>query len=245
MNQRTEELKNTIKIPKGELVEYDLVPSGLHTFGLVLIKNTQKKAFKSDEMQDAYRFVFRHKELTAGYVFFTCTSSFHERSNLYKSLKAMAGPELKPDMGEAELFGLMKSLIGRWFDIMVEHNTAENGKVYANIVKGAIMPNKTMQGSCLDYFNGKNIQQIKANNKPEEPNEFDAYKDGALAEKVEEHFYDLSTCVKDKLPAARQILIKAGAVKTDPDGIMFTSPVECPKLAKFKVLPIEKDDVPF
>ncbi len=243
-----EQLKNTIRIPKGELVEYDLVPAGLHTFGLVLIKNTQKKAFKSDEMIDAYRFVFRHRNLTAGYVFSTCTSSFHERSNLYKTLKAMAGPELKAEMGEAELFGLMKSLIGRWFDIMVEHNRAENGKIYANIVKGAIIPNQKIQGSCLDYFNGKNIQAIKATTKPEEPNEFDAYQDGALAEKKADELpfcYQLDTCPKDKLSSAWKLLEAANGVKMDPDGLLWRTKEEVKKLIKFKHVSIEDDNTPF
>jgi hypothetical protein len=241
------ELKNTIKISKGfESVEYDLVPAGMGTFGLTMIKNIERKAFQSDEMVDAFRLIFRHKELTAGYVFLTVNTSFHERSNLYKTLKCMAGNSFDPELDAGGLFDLMKSQVGKWFDIMVEHNKGNNGQTYANIVKGAIMPHAGKLGSCIDYFNGKNTAVIE---KKEVKTGFEEYPDADKAKQTQlddlSHCYDLSGVDKNKLPAAWKLLEAAGGVHTDPDRLMWRTKQEVNKLIKYKHTPIEDDDTPF
>jgi hypothetical protein len=160
MNEPTP-LRNTFK--EAPPMEYEALKPGMHICGLIEIKNCQRRAFQSEEMIDAFRFVFRSFDNEKAFVNHTVTATSGERSNCYKTLKKMTGGSLDPKSSSAELFDVMQNRIGHWFTLMVEQKPYKDG-VWVNVVDNTILPDTATDkklGDCREYFGSSTDSKLK------------------------------------------------------------------------------------
>jgi hypothetical protein len=66
-------------------------------------------------------------------VFQSFTKSLHEKASLRKAVKQIRGRDLTPEEVASNNFDI-ESLIGSQNRLMIQHNEAPNGKVYANVM---------------------------------------------------------------------------------------------------------------
>lgn len=163
MQSSNQELINTIvglNVFSGEELKYDPITDGRHVFGLIGIRNCKKRKFKSNEEVDAFRFIFRHKDLANGYVNHTVTAVLSEKSSLFKLLKSMNDGKTGKTFTKNDAFQFMLTCVGKWFEIMVE-NKEWKGRQYLNIVNSNVLPYNggAELGDSVAFFEKRHLNE--------------------------------------------------------------------------------------
>ncbi len=244
MENNGQELMNTIiglNVGGGEAPQYDFIPDGRHIFGLIGIRNCKKRKFKSDEEVDAFRFIFRHKDLNNGYVNHTVTAVLSEKSSLFKLLKSMNDGKTGKGFSKNDAFNFMKTCVGKWFEIVVE-NKEWKGRQYLNIVNSNVLPYHKGDelGDATSFFD-KRIT-VTADAKASEPQAQTTYDWKAIASFP--FYYELGTIQESKRPQAIQLCQLAHGECLIAGTQLWGTRNEIPPLNKYKVIP-QTDDIPF
>lgn len=150
------QLVNTI--PAGGGGDYELAPSGVSLFGLVLIKNcevTQRDPNKKepDKKVPGFRLCFRSYDNPKAWLNIQFKASANEKSKMFMVLRAMSGKKIKKGASPDVLFAEMIGMRGNWYEINVAHNKVGE-RTYANLVDDEIEQHEGPKGApdSVDYF---------------------------------------------------------------------------------------------
>jgi hypothetical protein len=150
----------TISINSGK--DFEPVSEGVHSAVLadVVDKGMVQTAFGE---KHKVMFVFLTDEADEDgktkYVFSSYTASLHEKAGLRKAVKAIRGRDIEGDTFDIE------TLIGSQVQLVIQHNEATNGKVYANIQ--AILKSKSgVKVAIPADFTRKKDKPADGNSKP-------------------------------------------------------------------------------
>lgn len=243
------------------------IPDGLHTFGLVKVVNDVKKKWESEEFEPAFKFVFQAKDIDGGFIVIKTSQSTGGKGNLFKLLMSMTNNKMPTEqfakktgtivkyLDQGKAMETMRSLVGKWFLIQVVNTPMQNDptRMWTSAANKVAMPcpDGDKWGNCLEWFknNPGKFSKKEESSDIEKAGEaltgFENYPNHADAAKEYPFFYDLTKLAEDKRKGAVGLLMLVHAKKMDASSTKWRTKEKVEQLAKYLVVTVHDDEVPF